>query len=202
MPEGGFELVRGLEGPHLPQAVSLLYEAFEQKVIHELRPRSREQAERVVSESLAPQRALVAVARDGSVLGVAGIARKGAPFMVLRFGLLVREFGLAGAVWRKAYSLLDVLASPYSKDISRIEVLAVREDARGAGIGRALLEAAVASEEAAGARAVTLEVVDTNGRARDLYERVGFELVRTIRSGAITSGSGYQAIHFMRRDLR
>jgi ribosomal protein S18 acetylase RimI-like enzyme len=49
---------------------------------------------------------------------------------------------------------------------------------------------------------VTLEVVDTNGRARELYERVGFEHVRTIRSGVITSGSGYQAIHFMRRTLR
>jgi ribosomal protein S18 acetylase RimI-like enzyme len=202
MSAGGFEIVSGLTGPQARDAAALLYEAFEVKVLHELRPRSREQAERVVLESMEPARALAAIDGDGSVLGVAGIGRKGAPFMELRLGLLVREFGLGGALWRKAYSLMEALASPSSKAVSRIEVLAVRADSRGAGVGRALLEAAVAAAAAGGARVVTLEVVDTNGRARELYERVGFEHVRTIRSGVITSGSGYQAIHFMRRTLR
>jgi ribosomal protein S18 acetylase RimI-like enzyme len=199
---GGFEIVRGLDGDHAGEAAALLYDAFEVKVLHELRPRSREQAERVFLESMEPARALAAIDGDGSVLGVAGIGRKGAPFMQLRLGLLVREFGLGGGLWRRAYSLMETLAAPISKHVSRIEVLAVRSDSRGAGVGRALLEAAVAAADEAGARAITLEVVDTNGRARDLYERVGFEHVRTIRSGAITSGSGYQAIHFMRRTLR
>jgi ribosomal protein S18 acetylase RimI-like enzyme len=202
MSAGGFEIVRGLDGDHARQAVSLLYDAFEVKVLHELRPRSREQAERVYLESMEPARALAAVDGDGCVLGVAGIGGKGAPFMELRLGLLVREFGLGGALRRRAYSLMETLASPISKTVSRIEVLAVREDARGAGIGRALLEAAVAVAAKEGQRAVTLEVVDTNGRARELYERVGFELVRTIRSGALTAGSGYRAIHFMRMTLR
>jgi ribosomal protein S18 acetylase RimI-like enzyme len=198
---GDFVIVRGLREGHLPEASSLLYEAFEQKVLHELRPSSREQAERIILESIAPELALAAIDGAGAVLGIAGVARRGAPFMLLRMGLLTREFGTFGALSRKVYSLLDALASPRSADVSRIEVLAVRADSRGAGIGRALLEAAVAAAEADGARVVTLEVVDTNGRARELYERVGFRHVRTIRSGAITSGGGYEAVHFMRRDL-
>jgi ribosomal protein S18 acetylase RimI-like enzyme len=175
----GFEIVRGLHGDHAREAVALLYEAFEVKVLNELRPRSRQQAERVFLASMEPERALAAIDGDGSVLGVAGIGRKGAPFMELRLGLLVREFGLGGGLWRRAYSLVEALAAPISKDVSRIEVLAVRADSRGVGVGRALLEAAVAAAAEVGARAITLEVVDTNGRARDLYERVGFEHVRT-----------------------
>jgi GNAT superfamily N-acetyltransferase len=144
MSAGCFEIVRGLAGERAREAVSLLYEAFEIKVLHELRPRSREQAERVFLESMEPARALAAIDGVGTVVGVAGVGRKGAPFMELRLGLLVREFGLGGALWRRAYALMETLAAPISEDVSRIEVLAVREDARGAGVGRALLEAAVA----------------------------------------------------------
>jgi ribosomal protein S18 acetylase RimI-like enzyme len=51
-------------------------------------------------------------------------------------------------------------------------------------------------------REITLEVVDTNGRARALYERHGFTLIRTLHSSPVTAGAGYSAVHFMRRPLQ
>jgi len=38
-------------------------------------------------------------------------------------------------------------------------------------------------------REITLEVVDTNGRARALYERHGFTLIRTLHSGPVTAAA-------------
>jgi ribosomal protein S18 acetylase RimI-like enzyme len=68
-------------------------------------------------------------------------------------------------------------------------------------LGTALLEAAALGAREEGAVRLLLEVVDTNGRARELYERVGFQAVRTLHSGPLTAGAGYRAIVFMRLDL-
>jgi ribosomal protein S18 acetylase RimI-like enzyme len=47
---------------------------------------------------------------------------------------------------------------------------------RGAGIGRALLEATLAAARARGIERIELEVYASNGPARHLYERAGFEV--------------------------
>jgi GNAT superfamily N-acetyltransferase len=184
-----------------PAAADLLIEAFATKFAHELRPSSPEQARRIAVAGLVSDYAYVALDDDGSLLGLAGMASAGRPFFHLSFRVLRGEFGLAGALWRWAYSFFEVLAKPRRRLTRRVEVLAVRADARGTGVGTALLEAAVAGALAEGADRLLLEVVDTNGLARQLYERVGFRATRTIHSGLITSGGGYSAVHFMRRDL-
>lgn len=51
---------------------------------------------------------------------------------------------------------------------------AVEPDARGRGVGRALLEAAEERARAAGLRYVSLMVTDDNVPARKLYDRAGF----------------------------
>jgi GNAT superfamily N-acetyltransferase len=182
-------------------AVAILIEAFSEKIAHELRPTSDEQLIRLVTSGVARELALVATAPDGSLIGIAGVAAPGRPFFHIRFAVLRREFGLPGALTRWAYSLLEALAAPRRPGTRRVEVLAVAADSRGRGIGSALLDAAADGARQEGAVRLLLEVVDTNGRAKDLYERVGFRATRTLRSGVLTAGAGYRAIHFMRRDL-
>jgi GNAT superfamily N-acetyltransferase len=194
-------IVRGIAPGDLSDAIEILAEAFAAKVEHELRPSSPEQLARVLTPAIALDRAWSAIATDGSLLGVAGVAGRGRPFMQLSFAVLRREFGLGGALWRKAYSLLELLAAPRRARTVRVEVLAVRADSRGRGVGTALLEAAAVGAKDEGADRLLLEVVDTNGRARELYERCGFLATRTIRTGLLTAGGGYRAVHFMRRDL-
>ncbi|MFC3576464.1 GNAT family N-acetyltransferase [Streptomyces yaanensis] len=58
--------------------------------------------------------------------------------------------------------------------VRQIQGLAVADEARGAGIGRALLRAAQDEARRRGARRITLRVLGHNAPARGLYESEGF----------------------------
>ncbi|MEV5984030.1 GNAT family N-acetyltransferase [Streptomyces sp. NPDC052051] len=58
--------------------------------------------------------------------------------------------------------------------VRQIQGLAVAEEARGAGVGRALLRAAQDEARRLGARRLTLRVLGHNTPARRLYESEGF----------------------------
>ncbi|MFE9437866.1 GNAT family N-acetyltransferase [Streptomyces sp. NPDC006602] len=58
--------------------------------------------------------------------------------------------------------------------VRQIQGLAVAEEARGAGVGRALLRAAQDEARQQGARRITLRVLGHNTPARKLYEAEGF----------------------------
>lgn len=66
-------------------------------------------------------------------------------------------------------------------DVADVMTFATAPDARGRGIGRLLLGELVTRAVRHGAEAVLLEVRADNVRARDLYERNGFELISTRR---------------------
>jgi RimJ/RimL family protein N-acetyltransferase len=86
-------------------------------------------------------------------------------------GLLVaiRDGRIAG--WVK---LGPATPLPSSNHVKMINGLAVDPDQQGAGVGRALIEAAVERARALGARKVSLRVLGHNETARRLYERCGF----------------------------
>jgi len=71
---------------------------------------------------------------------------------------------------------------------SDIQTLAVAEDQRGRGVGRQLLDAAIASAASAGARSMTLEVRADNHAAVTLYESRGFATISR-RSSYYPDGS-------------
>jgi GNAT superfamily N-acetyltransferase len=55
-----------------------------------------------------------------------------------------------------------------------LEDLFVAEDARGSGLGKAMVEAAIERATARGCRRIELDVDDDNTSARVLYEKLGF----------------------------
>lgn len=198
---GHVRVVRGVPDEAILPAAELLTDAFSAKVRHELRPVSRDQAVGLIAGSIDPSLGWSAFDEGGALVGLAGIGVRGRTFSHIRFSALVREFGVLGAVPRWLRSLLeDLFARPRAREW-RIEVLAVDERSRGTGVGTALLTAVIDAAEREGARAVVLEVVDTNERARRLYERLGFRHAFTLPTGPLTAGAGYRAVHFLRRDL-
>lgn len=66
--------------------------------------------------------------------------------------------------------------------------LAVSPQAQGAGIGRALVEAAVGHARARGARKLTLRVLGSNSRARALYAHAGFVVEGTLVAEYLLDG--------------
>ncbi|MGC0332444.1 ribosomal protein S18 acetylase RimI-like enzyme [Streptomyces sp. SAI-170] len=63
---------------------------------------------------------------------------------------------------------------PSNAHVRQIRGLAVDDTARGKGVGRALVRAAVERARALGARRLTLRVLGHNTAARALYEAEGF----------------------------
>ncbi|MGW5029112.1 N-acetyltransferase family protein, partial [Streptomyces albidoflavus] len=63
---------------------------------------------------------------------------------------------------------------PAFAHVRQIQGLAVREEARGRGVARALLRACVAEARAQDARRLTLRVLGHNAPARALYASEGF----------------------------
>ncbi|MFF9805469.1 GNAT family N-acetyltransferase [Streptomyces coeruleorubidus] len=61
-----------------------------------------------------------------------------------------------------------------NRHVRQIQGLAVSEEARGRGVGRALVRAAVDEARRRGARRLTLRVLAHNTPARGLYEAEGF----------------------------
>lgn len=66
---------------------------------------------------------------------------------------------------------------------SHLEAIAVAKEVEGRGIGRALLNEAEAEAVRQGAQTMTLHVISTNTRARQFYERSGYdgEMIRYIK---------------------
>jgi len=116
---------------------------------------------------------------DGQLLGVAGLHSRAGTFsrVILRDSL--RQLGLLRGSY--AWGVLNLFGAGAHcpPDHLRIAALAVDAAARGKGLGSRLLEAVFDKARQEGFRAVRLKVVDTNPRARQLYERAGFVVVET-----------------------
>ncbi|MFG2002030.1 GNAT family N-acetyltransferase [Spirillospora sp. NPDC048911] len=77
--------------------------------------------------------------------------------------------------------LVQPVPEPCGAHVRQIQGLAVDTAARGAGVGRALIEAACAEAARQGARRITLRVLGWNSEAQRLYERAGFKIEGVLR---------------------
>lgn len=82
--------------------------------------------------------------------------------------------GLEFLVATRDDAVIGYAVARRAADEAEILNLGVAPHARRAGVGRALVRAVVARLAQAGARAVYLEVRESNGAARRLYESEGF----------------------------
>ncbi|MFC9999832.1 GNAT family N-acetyltransferase [Nocardia sp. NPDC127526] len=84
--------------------------------------------------------------------------------------------------------LVQPIPVPSAAHVRQIQGLVVDESVRGRGIGRALLERALAETRLQGATRLTLRVLATNPAARRLYEDMGFEVEGILRGEFIIEG--------------
>ncbi len=84
--------------------------------------------------------------------------------------------------------------------VRQIQGLAVAEEARGAGVGRALLRAAQEEARRLGARRITLRVLGHNTPARKLYESEGFVVEGVLPEEFLLDGAYVDDV-FMGRSL-
>ncbi|MYQ72259.1 GNAT family N-acetyltransferase [Streptomyces sp. SID4934] len=78
---------------------------------------------------------------------------------------------------------------PAFAHVRQIQGLAVREEARGRGVARALLRACVAEARAQDARRLTLRVLGHNAPARALYASEGFRVEGVLPGEVFVAGT-------------
>ncbi len=169
------------------EAARLYYEAFRQKARFLFG--SREQAIAVLQRDFAAEQALIAVV-DDRLVGVAGI-QHGRPFMNVHFKTYVRVFGWFTALWR--YALAVMFHRSQRSGELLMDGIAVDANLRGQGVGTQLLHGVLEFARAHGYQTVRLDVVDSNPRARQLYERLGFVATKTHRHPQAQRVMGFSA---------
>jgi ribosomal protein S18 acetylase RimI-like enzyme len=96
-------------------------------------------------------------------------------------------------------SLHQNVPIPSHEHVREIDGLAVSPRAQGRGVGRQLVEAAVAAAAQQGATKVTLRVLAPNASARRLYERCGFVVEGVLKGEFILDGQPVDDVLMARR---
>lgn len=175
------ELREGFADGERAQVATMYWSAFGEKLGAVLRP--TEKALALLAHCLDPARAIAARSADGHLLGIAGYETERGSFTSIDLRALTRVYGPVGGTWRGL--LLSVLERPPEPGTLLMDGIVVTRGARGGGVGTLLLGAIKAKARSLGFRRVRLDVVDTNLRARALYEREGFVATRTARLGPL-----------------
>jgi ribosomal protein S18 acetylase RimI-like enzyme len=153
------------------------------------------QAIAVLADGIDPRRAIVAMDGD-QLVGVIGLHYKEHAFTHLSARSLLRHYGLRGV---PRLAPLVLFNGRPDRDEMRLDGLAVRADRRSQGIGSQLLREAARRAGILGIDVIRLEVVDTNPRARALYEREGYVAVRTERTPYLRRAMGFGEVTTMER---
>ncbi|MGR3433935.1 MAG: GNAT family N-acetyltransferase [Shimia sp.] len=171
------EVQRGFAEAERAAAAALFWEGFRGKLHRLLGPDAK--ALGFLAAVLQPRFALTA-RRGGRLVGIAGIKTREGGLVGGTYADMRRHYGAAPALWRGA--LLGVLDRPLAEGELLMDGLVVAAGARGGGIGSALLTAVEETARRDGHGRVRLDVIDTNPRARALYERRGY--VQVARHGS------------------
>ncbi len=183
-----YTVVDGFQPRQREVAIRLFWEAFKGKLSPVMKPEAK--ALRFLDLVADPTHAISAVSRDGTLIGVAGFKTAEGSFIGGDLKQLCDVYGTVGGSWRGL--VLSLLERPVQQDTLLMDGIFVRQSARGGGVGSALLSEI--KEKAAGfsCSKVRLDVIDTNPRARALYERQGFVSQGTSDIGPLRHVFGFQ----------
>lgn len=191
-------LIDGFPESDRGEISQMYWAAFGEKLRIALSPPDK--AIGMLEESFDPNYAIIARAADGRLLGVAGYKTSAGSFLAMNFERLRRHFGIVGAIWRG--SILSLLVRQPAAGTLLMDGIFVAERARGHGVGKLLLSAIKRKAGQQGLAQVRLDVIDTNPRARQLYEREGFRAVASHNLGPLRHLFGFRRATTMIAEIR
>jgi ribosomal protein S18 acetylase RimI-like enzyme len=191
------EIVDHLPEAHIPAGVRLYYTGLEAKLGPVFGP--PETALTVLPGSIHPTRCLTAFA-EGRLAGILALQDQTGSFLEPSYNTMVRHYGqIAGTFRTMLLMLLDHRLPPGDLYLDGI---VVEPSVRGQGIGRALMAAFENLARDNGFSTVSLEVIDTNPRARRLYEHLGYRHVATHTMGPFSRLFGFGTTRHMTKSIR
>lgn len=191
------KITTGIPEHNRDEAAVLYWEAFGEKLGFVMGPKY--QALMFVRSVLRPDHGICAHDDDGRLLGIAGFKTARGALVSGEFRDLQRTYGWVSAAIRTV--LLATLERDTENERFLMDGLFVAPEARGLGVGTALLDAVAAEAKRRGYDQVRLDVVDTNPRAKALYKHVGFKEVKTMQTGILRYIFGFRSATTMVRDV-
>ncbi len=185
-----------IEDKYLGSLAEIVYDAFETKIT--ALGIQKEAAIEIIVNSMAPDSAFFAY-QENRLVGAVGIVTNSSRFLNFRFKELRKRFNPLKAV---VYYLILNFDSGIPKNELKIESLAVSGEMRGQGIGTQLVNRVEQFAAENGYSLLSLDVVDTNVAAQKLYERLGFEVVKTTKFGGLTRSAGFTSSYYMQKRIK
>jgi len=172
--------------------VRIFYDAFERKITAFIK--SKEKAISIYEKSLNTDRIILAV-EDKKITGMAGLHYDDRNFTDIKYGMLKRYYSPLKSFFM--YWGLRLMTPKIKEGTVRIDSLAVDKSYRGKGIGTKLIEAVIEFARQNGYSQVLLEVVDTNPKAKVLYERMGFKVKKKVNFYFLIRSAGFSSEYIM-----
>ena len=187
----------GLPDHLRPEAAALYWQAFGGKLGRVLGPDARALA--YLQRVMRGDHCLFVSNSQGALIGIAGFKSPEGGFANGEIEDMKAIYGKAGGLWRS--SVLRLLQSDVDNDRFLVDGICVARAYRSQGVGSALLDGLMAEARERGYGSVRLEVIDTNIRARALYERLGFAPWRSETLGLMRHVVGFDRTTTMIRDV-
>lgn len=186
------KITNKIDENQLNQAIDIYYLAFKKKI--RLLIKSKEKALATYKRSLNTEKALFAL-MDEKVVGIAGLHYDNKNFMEINYKNLRKSFNPVSSyfinfIYRKYLPKLK-------NDVLRIDSLAVDKNVRGQGIGSILIKKVFELAKGKGFKEVILEVIDTNPKAKKLYERMGFKEKKFVNLHFTSRAAGFSGEFIM-----
>ncbi|MCG8453192.1 MAG: GNAT family N-acetyltransferase [Spirochaetales bacterium] len=185
------------------QAVDLYFQAFGKKERHLTLFSNDEQTMKNYLEHSMNWNAVLFATHENKLLGMCGI-QKGmnpGPFST-QIAPLIAHFQIWGGWWRWILRWLQRTIDSWKEDVLHIEFLVVNPDVRNQGWGSKLLDCAEDEARKQGCKALGLEVIDTNPRAKSLYQRKGFQTIQHYSTQWLTRRAGFSSLEKMQKPLQ
>ncbi len=193
----GVSLSLGLPGPLRAEAARVYWQAFGGKLGLALGPEARALA--YLERTMSADHVIVALDGAGRLVGLGGFKTPSGSFAGGERRDLQAAYGWFGAAWRAW--VLSLLSREIDNTRFLVDGICVVLDMRGQGLGRRLLAALCEEAVARGYQVIRLDVINTNWRARALYEREGFRAVASSPTGWLRYVFGFASSTTMVKDL-
>ena len=155
------------------RVAQIFYETFQDKLKRIFG--NKQKFESLIASSLRDDRILVAII-DEVVVGFAGLHYHKKTYSDPSFSQIVKIFGLT-----TIRALLFLIVSSFNKPKPHqlhLDTLAVSTEEQGKGIGTRLLQSTIDLARTQNISQIKLEVIQTNQKAKKLYEKIGFKTAK------------------------
>lgn len=190
------KVVQGFRPNDRARVAALYWDAFGDKLGKVMGPAAKGRA---FVERVARQDHAICAYDGDTLLGVVGFKTHQGAFVGGTLRDLAAIYGWFGCLWRAA--LLSMLERDVENERFLMDGIFVVDQARGRGVGTALLDAVAQEATARGFHEIRLDVIDKNARARSLYERRGYRATKEETTGPLRYVFGFSKATTMVRDL-